>query len=88
MSPSSRRLNERCTWFGASSHAYHTWLRFNVANTALWNETGVAPDGRQDIQSDGRVWIGDQALEPTTAAWCCLALPSVRRNSSPITSSL
>ena len=23
-------------------------------------------DGLQDIQSDGRVWFGDQALEPTT----------------------
>ena len=34
-----------------------------------------APDGLQDIQSDGRVWFGDQALEPTTRGLVLLGTP-------------
>ena len=41
----------------------------------LWNEAGVAPDGLQDIQSDGRVWFGDQALEPTSRRLLLLGTP-------------
>ena len=32
-------------------------------------------DGLQDIQSDGRVWFGDQALEPTTRGLVLLGTP-------------
>ena len=46
--------------------ARHTRLRLNVAKTALWNEAGIAPGGLQGIQSDGRIWFGDQALEPSS----------------------
>ena len=41
----------------------------------LWNEAGVAPDSLQDIQSDGRVWFGDQALEPTSRRLLLLGTP-------------
>ena len=52
-----------------------TRLRLNVAKTALWNEAGVAPDGLQGIQSDGRVWFGDQALEPSSRGLVLLGTP-------------
>ena len=55
--------------------ARHTRLRLHVAKTALWNEAGVAPDGLQDIQSDGRVWFGDQALEPASCGLVLLGTP-------------
>ena len=55
--------------------ARHTRLRLNVAKTALWNEAGVTPDGLQGIQSDGRVWFGDQALEPSSRGLVLLGTP-------------
>ena len=55
--------------------ARHTRLRLNVAKTALWNEAGVAPDGLQGIQSDGRIWFGDQALEPSSRGLVLLGTP-------------
>ena len=74
-------------WRFESHLARHPRLRLDVAETALWNEAGVAPGGLQDIQSDGHVWFGDQALEPTARGLVLLGFPSVLRNSSPVTSS-
>ena len=89
-SSSLRRLSERCTLFGASSHTLHaTHGCVSMSPKRPFGMRLVSPLTACKISSL-TVACGSvtRRLNPQPAAWCCLALLSVLRNLSPVTSSL